>query len=119
MSQRLPIYGGDTHFIEHLQTIARLLSGELVDRNGRMTEAVEQTIYFTSANWGLIVKELREKYADSIPAELKGKNPSTLIIGKIKYRNARTEDQEVVDTMNALFEDKTHYMYRKERARKV
>ena len=123
MSLLLPVYGGETHFIEHLQKIARILSGDLVDHEGRVTPATESVMYFTSRTWGLILKELQEKYSSAVTPALatdilRGRM-NQLRIGKVTFRNARTDDQRMVDTMNALSEDKSHYMWRKEHARKV
>lgn len=83
-----------TDFVKKLQTI----SGLLGDEKARM--------FVTSQHWGLIADEIKAQYKSSLTDENgvpTPKNFQEMVVGKnLWVINAGTEDQEVVNTMNAL-----------------
>lgn len=83
---------GTTHAVEYYRTIAALIG------------QVPTTVFVTSTDWAIFAKELNEQYRGHYVNPLvlaKPGNFARAAFGSTTFVNAGTEDQEVVNVLNA------------------
>lgn len=104
---------GTTLVTEYVLKVAALIAAKVEGK----PDAKPGSVYLPSFVWGLLMRELRAKVGIVLPEQEAFFQQNQMLVQPVMFRNAMTDDEDVVRILNAPYFEQTGFAWKREHLR--